>query len=92
MSVNFFQQAVDDAKAFREVHAPEPHNPYVRVTLPIGEATFPRCDADEFTTGVLTITSQDDGYVMRDYQPGEWIEVVAYDAFGHLSYMRVAGA
>lgn len=92
MNINFFQRAVDDAKAYRDrVVEPEAHNPYVRVTLlPVGEATFPRCDVDEFVKGVLTVTSMDDGYVMREYQPGQWAEAVAYDAFGHVSYMRIA--
>lgn len=91
MSVNYFQQAVDDAKAYRDrVVEPEPLNPYVRVVLPIGEATFPRCEADVFQKGILTITAIDDGYVMRNYEPGEWREAVAYDAFGHLSYCVVA--
>lgn len=100
---SYFDQAVEDAKRYRDQviePEPEPQNPYVRVTtmipgpegklVPCGEATFPRCEADEFETGVLTITSIDDGYVMQDYQPGQWKEAVAYDAFGHLSYMRIA--
>lgn len=91
MSINYFRQAIEDARRYRDqVVEPQMHNPYVRVVLPIGESSFPRCDADEFVKGVLTITSMDDGYVMREYRPGEWLEVVAYDAFGHLSYMRVA--
>lgn len=100
--MNYLQQAIDDAKAYRDrVLDPQPQNPYVTVTLtvvgpdnltrvPCGDATFPRCEADEFTKGVLTMTAIDDGFVVREYQPGEWIEAVAYDAFGHLSYMRIA--
>lgn len=103
MNANYFQQAVDDAKRYRDqVTEPSMQNPYVCVTLtcvgpdnvtrvPCGDATFTRCDADEFVKGVLTITSIDSGWVMREYQPGEWIQAVAYDAFGHISYMRTAG-
>lgn len=100
--MNYFQQAVEDAKRYRD-HLVEPHpqNPYITVTtmmlgpdnvtkVPCGESTFPRCQADEFIKGVLTITSMDDGYEMRIYAPGEWAEAVAYDAFGHLSYLIAA--
>lgn len=49
-------------------------------------ATFPRCEADVFEKGVLTITAKDDGFVLREYQPGEWIDATAYDANDHIQY------
>jgi len=101
--MNFFQQAVEDAKRYRDqVVEPQMQNPYVVVTttclgpdnvtrVPCGEASFPRCQADEFIKGVLTITSMDDGYEMRVYAPGEWAEATAFDAFGHISYYLSGG-
>jgi hypothetical protein len=100
MNANYFQQAIDDAKAYRDrVVAPQPHNPYVQVTtmaigpdnvtlVPCGDATFPRCDAEETSAGALIISSMDDGYVMREYRAGEWAEAVGYDAFGQIAYFR----
>ncbi len=99
MNANYFQQAVEDAKRYRDaVVEPQPQNPYVRVTLtaigpdgvtwvPCGDATFPRCHADIFTRGRLTVTSMDDGAVMRELNPYEWIEAVGYDCYGHISYL-----
>ena len=101
MNANYFQQAVDDAKAYRDrVVEPQPHNPFVQVTLtaigpdnhtrvPCGEATFPRCHADVFEHGTLTITAMDDGFVMRQYPRGEWVDATAYGADGHLSYLLI---
>lgn len=54
----------------------------IRVLEPIGESTFPRCHADVFTPGVLTVTAHDDGAVMREFPAGTWERATAYDERG----------
>jgi hypothetical protein len=45
---------------------------YVYVTHPIGYARFARATADQFTAGVLTITSVDDDRVFEELHPDTW--------------------
>ena len=52
---------------------------HVRVELPIGWATYPRCIADVFDHGVLTITTTDDNVALQVYPPDQWIEAAVYD-------------
>lgn len=54
--------------------------------VPCGEARYPRCHADQFTTGWLTITSMDDGRELRTYGPGQWVECMVYGPDGHVAY------
>lgn len=54
----------------------------VRVTLPIGEATFPRATASVFEKDVLTISSVDTDYILEEYGPDRWLSCSVYDAGG----------
>lgn len=60
---------------------------HVRVELPIGWATYPRCLADVFDHGVLTITTTDDNLELQVYLPDQWIEAAVYDdSTGYVVY------
>lgn len=51
--------------------------------------TFARCVADVFEDGILTITSVDNGYLMKEYRPDQWREVTVYAASGYPEYSHV---
>lgn len=53
---------------------------------------YPRCHADVFTEGTLTITADDSSATVREYSAGEWLEAVAYGPDGHISYALKPGA
>lgn len=55
----------------------------VSVIQRIGSATFPRCTADEFERGVLTVTALDDGRVVRIFTGDTWREATIYDRRGY---------
>ncbi len=55
--------------------------------VPCGEATFPRCQADVFADGVLTITNRDDESVVREYRPEQWTEAICYGYHGDIDYV-----
>lgn len=97
--MNYFDFAVENAR--REFDDDEPtiaYEPCCVVELLIagptgervrvGSASFARCDADVFEGDILTITAMDDGYEMRKYPVDQWHSVVAYDRFGHISYVK----
>lgn len=54
--------------------------------VPCGEANFPRCVADQFEKGRLTITAIDDRYEMRIYEPDQWDACTVYGPDGHILY------
>lgn len=97
---DLLQLATHDAKAYRDqVLAARGNHEYVTsvvVTETVmgpngyrvacGQASFPRCHADQFTTGVLTIASMDDGYELRVYLPGFWKDCTCYGPDGHIAY------
>lgn len=59
-------------------------DPHVIVTFAIGEASFSRCTMDLFqNAGYLTVTSLEDGHVVRELAPGEWVHATCYDRVGH---------
>lgn len=45
-----------------------------------GQDSYPRCVAEEFTDGELTITAIDDQAVMHVYKAGKWQRATVYDA------------
>lgn len=53
---------------------------YVLVEKPIGEATFPRCTADMFDRGVLTVTSLDDDAIIEGLPAGSWLRARVVNA------------
>lgn len=95
-AMGFLEIAATQAKAYRDRVLADPHIDTVVVVptvmgpsgyrVPCGTVHFPRCHADQFESGRLTITAMDNGYVMRVYEPGEWAECAAYGPDGHLSY------
>jgi hypothetical protein len=99
-TVDYFRIGITQARAEarRESKVYRDYEPAVKVTLfvlgpdnqtrvPCGEATFPRCQADVFTAGELTITSRDTDETVRTYQPGEWHEAVCYGYHGDIDYV-----
>lgn len=52
---------------------------HVEVSLPIGSATFPRCTADVFDPGVLTVTTLDENVVTQVYERGRWRQAKVVD-------------
>jgi len=54
--------------------------------VPCGEASYPRCHADQFKAGELTISSMDDGHDVRVYPKGTWTHCSAYGPDGHVAY------
>ena len=95
-TVDYFQIAVTNARAQAKRIARD-FEPAVKVIttaigpdnctmVPCGEATFPRCQADVFDNGVLTITSRDDDAIIREFQPGQWVEAVVYDRNDQIDY------
>jgi hypothetical protein len=53
--------------------------------LPFGSSSFTNCVVDEFTTGELTVTADDDR-VMQVYKPGTWLTATQYDSHGWSVY------
>lgn len=90
MAANYFAFATQLAKRVREQMTDPDAAPCVRVVLRIGDASFPRCVADEFVVGRLSIVSIDSGYTMREYEPGTWKEATVYDCRGNVEYSFVA--
>ena len=54
--------------------------------VPCGEASYPRCHADQFQNGWVTVTSMDDGREIRVYGPGQWTQCTCYGPDGHIAY------
>lgn len=94
-----FEQAVNRAKAYRDqvisarrdyastvVVVPMVIGPDNLTKVPCGEVTCPRCVADQFEKGRLSVTSIDDGYELRSYEPDEWAECTVYGSDGHILY------
>lgn len=52
---------------------------WVQVVRPIGEKSFPRCTADQFDLGVLTVTSVDDDSILDELQPETWLHAWVLD-------------
>ena len=53
---------------------------YVIVTLPIGEASFSRCEIDQFgVNGELEVVRMQDGETVRTFQEGEWLHATVFD-------------
>lgn len=71
---------------FRAYVSPERATSVRVITSSGTDDTYPRCVADEFTTGYLTITAIDDGSVLRVYKPWEWAEGRTFDARGYSLY------
>jgi hypothetical protein len=57
----------------------------VRVVMPIGEYTAPRCLVDQDVPGELTVTDEHDN-VMRVFYEGEWLSATCYGEGGHPLY------
>jgi len=57
---------------------------HVRVTLPIGEASFPRAWAAVSPDQIVTVRWQDDDGFARLFRPEEWKELDVRDVEGHL--------
>ena len=57
----------------------------VRVVMPIGEYTAPRCVVDQDVPGELTVTDEHDN-VMRVFYEGEWLSATCYDEQGYPLY------
>ena len=58
----------------------------IRVVMPIGELTAPRCAVDQFKAGELTVTSLDDGHTVSVFYEGEWLSATCYDEQGYPLY------
>ena len=94
-----FDLAASQAKAYRDqvirarrdyastvVVVPMVLGPDNVTMVPCGEVVCPRCVADQFEKGRLTITSIDDGYELRNYGPTEWYACTVYGSDGHILY------
>lgn len=58
----------------------------IEVILVHGSFTAARSDVDQFEDGGLTVTSQENGCVLRTFSKGEWLTAAAYDEDGYPSY------
>jgi len=101
---DYLQLATDQAKSYRdrvvaEMQADVRASSVVVVPMmagpdgsrvPCGTISFPRCVADQFEVGRLTVSSIDDGYVMRVFEPGTWAQVTVYGQDDHILYGWIA--
>lgn len=62
----------------------------VSVQLWIGSYSCPRAVADVFLGDTLTITSIDDGSVIREFPAGDWTSVTVIDDRGFELYTHTA--
>lgn len=94
-SADFFQMAKAGAEQYRDQVLTKPLVTSVVVTslysfggeIHEAEDSYPRCHADQFDPGILTITAIDDGYVMRRYHADQWKNAVARYDGGHIAYL-----
>jgi hypothetical protein len=57
---------------------------HVKVIMPVGQYTAPRCHIDEFFPGELTISTDDEhNYIMRVFREDEWLSATGYDSHGN---------
>lgn len=56
-----------------------------------GEISFPRCVADVFESGILTITSVDDGATVREIPADRWECATVYGSDDHIRYVLQPG-
>lgn len=99
MSTDFatylFQFGIDVARARAANHIPDHATTAVVTTTVLtpdgvrvacGEANYPRCEADVFEAGTLTITAIDDERIMREYPAGQWVGCTVYGSDGQINY------
>lgn len=94
--MDYFELAAADAKSHRDrlvkehpssvVVVPMILGPDNQTMVPCGEVSFPRCVADQFEAGRLTVSSLDTGEDMRIYEPGTWAECTVYGPDDHILY------
>lgn len=59
--------------------------------VPCGEISFPRCVADVFESGILTITSVDDGATVREIPADRWECATVYGSDDQIQYVLQPG-
>lgn len=100
--VDYFGLAAEQARNYRDsiltrrrhdihlastvVVTPTILGPDWKTRVPCGSEEYPRCVADQFVAGTLTITAIDDERTVREFKPGMWADCTVFGPDGHIAY------